>query len=247
VIPAAGRVPPMTPAALLDVWERAAAVNPLVRPLILLAGSEPGCDLDALAAEPLGRRDARLHALRSALAGSMVDATATCPECGEPVEVSFDGRDVWASECDPPTTVTVAVGDHHLTCRPPTTADLVAVSTSDDPQAELFDRSVVTAHVAGVAVPTSELADDVRAAVEEALGDADPLADLTFSLACPACPATWTASLDLAELVWQEVDHAARQTIAEIDVLARSYGWREPDVLALSPWRRQCYLGLVQG
>jgi hypothetical protein len=244
---AATRTSPVTPAALLDVWERAAAVDPLVRPLVLLVAVQPGCDLDELATEALGRRDARLHALLAGVGGPVVEATATCPACAEPVEVTFDGRDVWSPGVDPPATVAVTVGELDLTCRPPTTADLLAAAASDDPQAVLFDRSVVSARMAGEPVPTCGLAGDVWAAVEEALGEADPLADLTFSLTCPACSETWAASLDLAEFVWQEIDHAARQTLAEVDVLARAYGWREPDVLALSPWRRHCYLGLAQG
>jgi len=88
---------------------------------------------------------------------------------------------------------------------------------------------------------------DVRFAVEAAISDADPAADVVFTLVCPACAVAWTAPLDLAGFVWEEVEHAAHQIMTDVDVLARAYGWREPDVLALSPWRRHCYLGLAQG
>jgi hypothetical protein len=41
------------------------------------------------------------------------------------------------------------------------------------------------------------------------------------------------------------VDRHARQILREVDQLARTYGWREPDILALGPARRRAYLGLV--
>ena len=36
----------------------------------------------------------------------------------------------------------------------------------------------------------------------------------------------------------------ARRTLRDVHVLARAYGWREADVLALSPTRRQIYVEL---
>src|SRR5206468_730296 len=37
----------------------------------------------------------------------------------------------------------------------------------------------------------------------------------------------------------------AGRLLREVDALARAYGWREPDILALTPWRRDAYLQLV--
>jgi hypothetical protein len=51
--------------------------------------------------------------------------------------------------------------------------------------------------------------------------------------------------LDPAAIVVEEVDRHARQVLREVDQLARAYGWREPDILALSRDRRRAYLGLV--
>ena len=33
----------------------------------------------------------------------------------------------------------------------------------------------------------------------------------------------------------------------EVHVLARAYGWREPDIVALPAWRRAWYLGFIDG
>jgi hypothetical protein len=34
--------------------------------------------------------------------------------------------------------------------------------------------------------------------------------------------------------------------LGDVHELARAYGWSEPEVLALSPWRRAAYLALVR-
>ena len=39
----------------------------------------------------------------------------------------------------------------------------------------------------------------------------------------------------------------AVRLLGEVHELASAYGWREHDVLALSPWRRQAYLQMVRG
>lgn len=247
---------PLTPARLLDAWEEASAAGPAVRPLHLLRATDPEHTLTELEGEPLGRRDVRLGALRQWLAGPVVEATTTCPSCAEPVETSFDVRDLWpedgAERADGPhrsggsTEIEVAVDGFAVACRPLTTGDLAAARAADDVEAFLFERSVVRAAHDGGPVAAASLPRAVRDAMEAALAEADPCADVVLSLACPGCGAAWRAPFDLASFVWEEVDHAARRMLAEVDVLARAYGWREPDILALSPWRRRRYLELAQ-
>ena len=59
----------------------------------------------------------------------------------------------------------------------------------------------------------------------------------------PGSRRTWTS----VAFVWAEVDAAAQRLLHEVDVLARAYGWTEPEVLALSEARRAAYLRLVRG
>jgi hypothetical protein len=84
---------------------------------------------------------------------------------------------------------------------------------------------------------------DVEAAVQEALAGADP--DLLIEVRCPACDHAWEARLDVADFLWIEVVAGARRVADEVAGLAAAYGWREADVLALSPWRRRLYLDLA--
>lgn len=239
---------PLSAAALLDVWERAAAVSPVARPLAILAAAEPGCSVDALGVEPLGRRDARLSALRASLRGSVVEATAACPGCGEDVEARFDQRHVWDAAASPGAPVEVEARGWRLVCRPLTTADLVAAEGDLLDGADvLFERCVSAAWRGGERADPADAPPEVRDAVEQALADADPAADVVLALVCPSCGEAWDAPFDLAAFVWAELDFEARRVMREVDVLARAYGWREPDILRLSPWRRRRYLELVFG
>ena len=73
----------------------------------------------------------------------------------------------------------------------------------------------------------------------------DPQAEVLLDLTCPACGASWQTVFDIAAYFWAELTAEAKRLLREVDALARAYGWREVDILALSPGRRQAYLELV--
>jgi hypothetical protein len=79
------------------------------------------------------------------------------------------------------------------------------------------------------------------------MAEADPLAEIVFSLTCPACSTTFDADLDIAGFVWNELRGRARRLLHEVAVLARAFGWTERQVLALPERRRAAYLDLVRG
>lgn len=234
----------LSSARLLDAWEAAAAAAPAARPLHLLQAVEPERSIEELGAEALGRRDSRLGALRRSLVGSVVEATTECPTCGEQVETTFDLRDLWPDDDTPVVAeFEVAVEGVTVVCRPLSTADLLAAAEAPDPAADLLARCVVRVDEGGrpAALPAGALG-----AVEAAMAEADPRADVELSLACPGCNTEWASPFDVASFLWEEIDHAARRLLAEVDVLARAYGWREPDILVLSSWRRRRYLEMAQ-
>ena len=86
-----------------------------------------------------------------------------------------------------------------------------------------------------------------RAALVEAMPQADPLLELACDLDCPHCGAAVRTTVDVPGFVWAEVEARARVLLAEIDVLARAYGWSEREILDLSPARRARYVDLVTG
>lgn len=79
------------------------------------------------------------------------------------------------------------------------------------------------------------------------MAEADPQADVELALTCPGCGIAWGVPFDIGMFLWWELDARARRLLQDVSVLASAYGWREADVLALTPRRRQLYLELVSG
>ncbi|MBK8798624.1 MAG: hypothetical protein IPM07_20870 [Anaerolineales bacterium] len=84
-------------------------------------------------------------------------------------------------------------------------------------------------------------------AIAAAMEHADPLAVVELGGACPHCDQAWAAFLDVAAFLWREVQGWAQRTLQEVHLLARAYGWREDEILALSPSRRRTYLQMITG
>jgi hypothetical protein len=45
--------------------------------------------------------------------------------------------------------------------------------------------------------------------------------------------------------LWQDVAQAAQHLLDEVHALATAYGWREPEILALSAARRSYYIDKI--
>src|SRR5436190_13696892 len=78
----------LSAAAVLELWEEANALRPVDRALAL--ASLGGEDADAVARLPIGRCAARLLCVHAALTGSVLEAVASCPHCGESSELALD-------------------------------------------------------------------------------------------------------------------------------------------------------------
>lgn len=220
---------------LLDAWERAAPLDPTGRAVALLAAA--GSDVDAVAALPVGVRDARLLDVYASLFGPKLEAVVACPACGERLELAFAVDQVRAA---PPRTVEVLrIDGYEVSVRPPDSRDLAAVAGLDPAAAE---TALLQRCVSG---DVDNLPPSVVAAVEAAILDADPQADVRIALTCEPCGHRWSAALDIGAFVWARLAAWARRCALEVHALARAYGWREADILAMSPWRRGLYLELV--
>src|SRR5687767_11210598 len=71
---------------ILRIWEAGTAEDPLGRALTILTQASPGTSRESLAALPVGRRDARLIAIREETFGSLLEGDGACPRCAERVE-----------------------------------------------------------------------------------------------------------------------------------------------------------------
>ena len=96
------------------------------------------------------------------------------------------------------------------------------------------------ARAMAVRVPLSMLPDEALDAVSRQMEALDPGASVSFAVDCPECATRWAASLDVGQLVWQQVRTAAERLFLDVDALARAYGWteqRDPEPVAF-PSRR---------
>jgi hypothetical protein len=235
-----------------------------VRALLLLGSAVPDASREALARIPIGVRDGALLELRERVFGPELMAVADCPWCGAQVEFSVrtdavrsvgsrvSNGDVANTTVDSLDEVraSLVVGAYELAFRLPTTADVAELASGagvESGAGALLDRCVLAASADGVACSPAELPDDVVAALERRMDDLDPNADIRLTLCCPDCGEEWRSPFTITEFLWADVDAWAWQTLGQVHALASAYGWREADVLALSPARRALYLGMVQG
>ena len=225
---------------LLDAWERGLGQRPAERALTLLAAALPAISPDALNALSIGRRDAGLLAIREQMFGSSVTGLADCPNCSERLELTFDVSEIETPPASIPTESSTASG---VRFRLPDSRDLLAVAGCADVEsarAMLLRRCVIDRDA-------DNLAEEDVEGVVSAMAEADPQADVQLDLSCPACRQQWFAVFDIASFLWTEVNAWAHRTLQDVHRLALAYGWREPDILALSPWRRQVYLEMADG
>ena len=241
---------------LLDLWERGLTQSLPRRVDALLRATWPDAAEGDVCNWPLGLRDARLLALRRRLFGPDVTLLAPCPSCGETVESSFRVDDVLLAAEAPLASLSVstAVIERHgyvITFRLPTSGDLIALAEAPagaplTPRDRLLARCVSDVR-AGDGSPADAACVPVEIAAEIAalMAAADPQADVQLACRCPACGSGWAAVFDIAVVLSSEIHAWARQLLRDVHALGRAYGWREPDVLALSPTRRGIYLELL--
>ena len=234
----------LTPAELIQLWERGLQMPPVQRAVALAEAARPDQDGPAAADLPLGERDHRLMLLHAALFGPRIRGEDTCGECGAMLEVSLDLRELAAAH-SPATPVTVRLGEQELRCRALTTADLIAAAEADgtDLRASLLARCVTSAE----GQPAADLPAPAEAEVMSALSAADPLADVRLTVTCGECDHEWDSAFDIASFLWTEICVAAERLLGDVHLLAMAYGWSEADVLAVGPHRRQYYLQAVGG
>jgi hypothetical protein len=239
---------PSTTRRLLDAWEVALPLTPARRAQRLVGVLAPELSAAAVGAMSVGERDDALLRLREAVFGPAVTALGRCPACDDRVELSFEVHDVHVVPPDVDLPIVVEHDGWSVTCRPPTSADLVSIEQVATPQQateKLWRHCTVEARSGGSTRPPDDVPAPVRASVAARLAAVDPQADVQIRLACPACQVSWEQNFDIASFLWTELDAWARRLLGDVHVLASAYGWDENQILALSPFRRRAYLELV--
>jgi hypothetical protein len=237
---------------LLEAWESARGLGPVRRGRTLARLALPSLSPAEVAELSTGQIDRALLELRRRVIGPTQDATANCPACAERVEFSFPLEMVLNAQSDAAAdnqNHRVHAGAYACEFRLIRPDDLeAAAATGSVARAKecLVTRCVTRVSVDGVeqALPLA-LPADVIARLAEALGEADPLADLRFDLRCPACDHRWSARFDALNCLWQEIESFGWRMLEHVHVLASAYGWSERDILELAPARRAFYLSCL--
>ena len=210
---------------ILIAWEAGVNRRPLDRALALLwaagaAGPDEPADL------PLVERDRRLLAIRARNFGAVMPSRATCPECGEELELELDANGLLAA---------VPAADCGDVPRAITSRDVAAIAGLDSEAAMTVLRERLAQ---GSDVAPAVLDPQIEAAAEAA--------ELTTHLTCAACGAGWRESLDVPAYLWADIEVAALRLLSEVAEIAGAYGWSEAEILSLSPARRAAYLARVR-
>ncbi len=235
----------LSDATLLRLCEMGAAESPSRRAVRLIAAADVGFDERGAALLSVGRRDWMLLELRVATLGPVLECTAACPQCGERLEFSLDGRElIERARTDGAATVALEYSGTVLTARLPTSKDLIALGDTGT-ERDLFDHCLAEVRRDGAEVEPRSLGPELALAIGEELGDADPGARLEIALQCPVCTYTWSQVFDIVDFFWAEVEAQVDRILREIHALAGAYGWTETQILELPPGRRQRYLELA--
>ena len=238
---------PLSAAQLLEAWERGLGETRWRRALPMLAASSDST-LEGVAGLSVGERDRRLLKLREWVFGSELGSIADCANCGERLEWSIETTNLLAERNSSRVEATFARDDYEIAFRLPNTLDLEAVAQSIDAETGrnvLLQRCVTLVLQNGVEVGPEVLPQALTEELAQRMAEVDPQADMQMDLACPACGHSWQALFDIESFFWTELHAWAQRILSEVHLLACAYGWREKDILELSAWRRQFYLGMV--
>lgn len=225
---------------------------------MILAVAYPDMDWQQLEALSIGERDARLLTVRERTFGTALDVFTTCPQCKQALELSLTTTNLGFKipDCVQNTgqEISTVIDDLTVQYRLPNSTDLEAVANCKDIEVAgklLLDRCVLDIHnttgeqrqpiVKHEEIFTPEF---VKALACQ-MADQDPQAEVLLNLQCVECKHEWQALFDIASFFWIELESHAKKLLSEIYILARSYHWREQDILALTPTRRKWYLEMA--
>jgi hypothetical protein len=209
--------------------------------MYLATVADPERPLEQFRAAPVGWRNRKLLELRRQWFGSLMEASAVCSFCGARLEMRIPMEDLLAIDAWPEAARgEIVAGGRRIGIRPAVIGDLLAI--------EGLDAGSAAGSLARACVDAGDAeleAGDWQAAAER-LRELDPLAEILFALECAECGRDFSYPLDVPSFLWKEISAAARRLILEVDALARTYGWAEAEILSMSPFRRKCYLDLLE-
>lgn len=241
---------PLASHDLLQAWLVGEERHSVDRTLTLLVFACPEKSWDELVHLNIARRDALLLELHAETFGPQLDGFTDCPECGERLEFSVAISDLLEKFSENPISeeLTFSIEEYKIQGRLPNSLDLAAISRCEeieDAHNLLLHNCIQQATKGDVKVSIEDLPEQVIAAAIIQVMESDSLSEIRFNLRCPECGNRWYSILDTLTYFWSEATFHVKRLLGEVDALARVYGWREEDILAMSTRRRQHYVQMV--
>lgn len=241
---------PLSAHQILQIWEIGQPQHPLDRAITLLSFGLPDKTGDELTRLSIGQRDAYLLTLRELTLGPTLESFAQCPQCGESLEFTLNAADLRVVPSAPviEPEYALTIDEFELRFTLPNSQDLAAVVSSRDvttASQRLTQRCLRQVSREGAVIDPNQLPVRILTQLSQHMAECDPQAELLLDLNCPACQHTWQVLFDIVSFFWMELSVQAKRLMREVNILARSYGWREADILSMSAMRRQFYLDLV--
>jgi hypothetical protein len=228
------------PERLLMLWEQGVRCHPIDRALLLLALAAPEIPVERLADVPISRCHGALMKLRRERFGNPFQGWIDCPFCAERMEITIDA-DQFPPGCDEGPWAVEVDGRRFRSPSHRDIAELIALGEADPERAAVH-------LLRACADQDQPLPEDGPALqtlldqVDDALERDRPWIDPSLLVSCPACGEPVEADLDIAALLWEDIDCLARSLLDEVHRLALAYGWRQEEILNLSDQRRAAYL-----
>jgi len=243
---------PLSAFELLTIWEEGLEQPLLEKTMRLLGRACSVADYNDIGLLSIGERDARLLRLREWLFGNRLMNMAHCPRCKEPVEWETNTENLHLQQLPAGLAVKsfmLEKDDYSINFRLPNTYDIT--NALADPayradQKKLLTDCIVEINKKGKKYKEKKLPDEVLDALSRRMEEEDPQADIRMKIQCPACAHEWNARFDIVSFLWAEIHNWAQRMMQEVYLLARSFGWSEKDILAMSARRRQLYLQMIQ-
>lgn len=235
---------PLTGERLLAACEQAQSEPAMLRAITLLGAALPEHSRDELLQRPLIERDRLLLQLHGISFGSALEGYAACAQCGAAMELSLTVAELLqqldASRA--PASLPWPDGDECRSMRAVTSADLLAAAYAPD---EAAAEQQLLLRCLGMDSAAPAWPADTMQRLRSHFEQLHAGGELHCVMHCPDCGHASSYELDLAHFLWREALHAARRLLGDIHALALNYGWREQDIAAMSPVRRDAYLELL--